>query len=118
MKNVMGDAARFIFGFGLGAAMLSLPVGVKAQAPPQPPPPQDAAPAQETGVVIKRESKLVLVDAVVTDKKGKYVRDLTANDFKVFEDSKEQAISSFSTGAEASNQPVNVQTRRYVILFF
>jgi len=43
----------------------------------------------------------VLVDAVVTDKKGNYIRDLAQNEFKVFEDNKEQSVSSFSTGADA-----------------
>jgi VWFA-related protein len=67
-------------------------------------------------VVIKKESKLVLVDSVVTDKKGNYVRDLAQNDFKVFEDNKEQPVSTFSTGADAATQ-ANGQ-RRYLILFF
>jgi len=35
--------------------------------------------------VIKKESKQVLVDVIVTDKKGKYVRDLAQGDFKVYE---------------------------------
>jgi len=58
----------------------------------------------------------VLVDSVVTDKKGNYIRDLTQNDFKVFEDNKEQQVSTFSTGADAATQ-ANGQ-RRYLILFF
>ena len=36
------------------------------------------------------------MDAVVTDKKGAYVHDLEAKDFKVWEDNKEQQIKSFS----------------------
>src|SRR5207249_12167900 len=75
-----------------------------------------AAPAQQSSVTIKKETKLVLVDAVVIDKKGNYVRDLTQNEFKVYEDNKEQAVSSFSSGAEATTQP-NGQ-RHYLILFF
>jgi VWFA-related protein len=67
-------------------------------------------------VVIRKESKLVLVDSVVTDKKGNYVRDLTQNDFKIFEDNKEQSVSTFSTGADVATQ-ANGQ-RRYLILFF
>jgi VWFA-related protein len=66
--------------------------------------------------VIRKETRLVLVDAVVTDKKGNYVHDLTKDDFKVFEDNKEQAVSSFSSGADATTQP-NGQ-RHYLILFF
>src|SRR5271157_1931492 len=46
--------------------------------------------------VFKAETRLVLVDTIVTDKKGNYITDLTAKDFKVWEDNKEQAIKSFS----------------------
>ena len=93
-------------------------LSVRAQQPPASPPPQapQAAPAEPSGVVIRKESKLVLVDAVVTDKKGNYVRDLKQNEFKVYEDNKEQTISSFSSGADAVVQP-NGQ-RHYLILFF
>src|SRR5438067_11821161 len=57
---------------------------------------------------IKKESRLVLVDAVVTDKKGNYVHDLSQGDFKVFEDNNEQAITSFSSGADVAS-PQNPQ---------
>src|SRR6266567_1109887 len=97
--------------------MCVTPVLSWAQGQPAPPPPPAASPAdQQPAVVIRKESKLVLVDAVVTDKKGNYVRDLTQNDFKVFEDNKEQPVSAFSTGADAATQ-ANGQ-RRYLILFF
>ena len=91
-----------------------------AQAPPAAPilaaqPPQ-ASTEQGVPVVIKQESRLVLVDAVVTDKKGSYVRDLKQNDFKVYEDNKEQSISSFSSGSDGATQ-ANGQ-KRYLILFF
>src|ERR1700730_9747368 len=86
-----------------------------AQAPaqeqrtPAPTEPQPAA-------IIKKESRLVLVDAVVTDKKGNYVHDLAQKDFKVFEDNKEQQIASFSSGADIAVQ-ANGQNQ-YLILFF
>src|SRR5881398_842830 len=100
-------------------AMCAVP-GPSSRAQEQPAPPaqpQAASPAeQQPAVVIKKESKLVLVDSVVTDKKGNYIRDLTQNDFKVFEDNKEQQVSTFSTGADAATQ-ANGQ-RRYLILFF
>src|SRR5712692_8788249 len=90
------------------------PARSRAQA--QPAPSQAASAAeQQPAVVIKKESKLVLVDAVVTDKKGNYIRDLTQIDFKVFEDNKEQPVSTFSTGAGSVTQP-NGQ-RHYLILF-
>jgi len=73
--------------------------------------PAQQAPA--SGPVIRTESNLVLVDAVATDNKGNYVRDLTAKDFKVFEDDKEQAITSFNFGADPATR-----NKHYVILFF
>src|SRR5207237_9215914 len=51
------------------------------------------------------------------DKKGNYVHDLSQKDFKVYEDNKEQQVSSFSFGADLAGQQVNQQTR-YLILFF
>src|SRR5467141_1121493 len=98
-------------------AICAFSAASRAQEQPAPPPPQAASPGeQQPVVVIKKESKLVLVDSVVTDKKGNYVRDLTQNDFKVFEDNKEKPVSSFSTGADVATQ-ANGQ-RRYLILFF
>src|SRR3954467_13221902 len=107
-----------------GAVILSIaPVRLLAQTPASSPTPT-AAPAQDpqsaspaTGSTpaaaapaanaaqngmptIKRESKLVLVDAIVTDKKGAYVRDLTQKDFKVYEDNKEQQVTGFSFGSD------------------
>jgi VWFA-related protein len=68
----------------------------------------------DAGGVIRTETKLVLVDAVVTDKKGSYVHDLTAKDFKVYEDGKEQTIKSFSSeaGTAGGNQ------KHYLVLLF
>ena len=72
--------------------------------------------APGTAAVLRTESKLVRVDVVVTDKKGNYVKDLTANDFEVFEDNKQQRVSSFSFGTDPSG-PAGSQ-RHYMILFF
>src|SRR5271155_776518 len=84
----------------------------QGQAPASP----AAEPSQQSGPAIKAESRLVLVDAVVTDKKGAYVHDLTQNDFKVYEDNKEQAVSTFSFGADTAIQAQG--QKRYLILFF
>ncbi|MGC1493734.1 MAG: hypothetical protein WA798_20405, partial [Candidatus Acidiferrum sp.] len=88
-----------------------------AQQTPAQAPSAEAVPAP--GAVIKTESRLVLVDAVVTDKKGDYVHDLTQNDFKVYEDNKEQPVASFSFGADPTLQEVQEKgQKRYLILFF
>lgn len=70
----------------------------------------------DSGAVIRTETRVVLVDTVVTDKKGGYVRDLAAKDFKVWEDNKEQKITSFSFEADPA-APTNGQPR-YLVLFF
>ncbi|MGA8428264.1 MAG: VWA domain-containing protein, partial [Candidatus Sulfotelmatobacter sp.] len=64
--------------------------------------------------VLRAETRLVLVDAVVTDKRGNYLRDLVQNDFRVWEDGKEQSLSSFSfeESTDAHPQP------HYMVLFF
>src|ERR1017187_4629983 len=93
-----------------------LPVVNAQQASGQP---ADAASGQMAEVptpVIKAESRLVLVDTIVTDKHGNYVRDLTQKDFKVFEDDKEQTVKSFSYEADP-NSPTNGQ-KHYMVLFF
>ncbi|HKW57925.1 MAG TPA: VWA domain-containing protein, partial [Candidatus Acidoferrum sp.] len=98
-----------------------------AQAAGQEPPAQSSASAQnasqapvdatqQPGAVIKAESRLVLVDAVVTDKKGNYVHDLAEKDFKVYEDNKQQPIASFSFGSDPNIK--GPQQRRYLVLFF
>ena len=65
---------------------------------------------------IKVETRVVLVDTVVTDKKGHYIQDLTANNFKVWEDGKEQAVTSFTR--EDSNPDPAHPHKHYLVLFF
>src|ERR1700688_1204799 len=87
------------------AALLALAIDPAARA---------QAPA-DSGAVLRTETKLVLVDSVVTDKKGNYSHDLEAKDFKVYEDNKEQPIKSFSFEAGKSS-PSN--QKHYLVLFF
>jgi VWFA-related protein len=111
-KNHQLLTARLVLGAALGMSCFSLE-GLSAQMQPSQTP--DAAPPQNEQR-IKVESRFVLVDTVVRDKKGNYVRDLTKDDFKVFEDNKEQAIASFSSGSDPAIQASD--QRKYLILFF
>jgi VWFA-related protein len=67
--------------------------GQQGSAPPQPPPVevrgQDAIPTFRSGI------NFVRVDAIVTDRKGEPVDDLTIADFQVEEDGKAQTIEQF-----------------------
>lgn len=68
---------------------------------------QVAPAAQQPGTnttVIRANTRLVMVDVVVRDKKGEFVPDLQASDFKVMEDGKEQTISIFSL-QQPSSEP-------------
>lgn len=93
---------RVLFVLGLAALLVADVVMVRAQE-------------GGGGTIIKSEKRLVLVDAVVADKKGNYIRDLTAKDFRVWEDKKEQTIESFSF--ESGSSGPNAQ-KRYLVLFF
>lgn len=82
-----------------------------AQNPGQEPPA-----ATTTIPTIKAETRLVLVDTIVTDKHGHYIHDLTQKDFRVWEDNKEQPIKTFSR--ESNPAAPSQDQRRYMILFF
>ena len=93
-----------------------LPAAQAQQAPSPQAAPASSQPEQPPAAVIKAETRLVIVDTIVTDKHGKYIRDLTQKDFKVWEDDKEQTIKSFSYEADP-NSPTNGQ-KHYMVLFF
>ena len=97
----------------LFAALLSTGAIVYAQDTQGQPP---AQPPASTGTVIKTETRLVVVDAVVTDKKDNYVKDLKQKDFKVFEDGKDQPIKTFSYEADPMSPLIN--QKHYLVLFF
>jgi VWFA-related protein len=83
----------------------------------QPPAPSEQSASNARSSVIKTESRIVLVDAVVTEKKGNYLHDLTQQDFRVYEDNKEQKIVSLSSGSEALTEP-HRGPKHYIVLFF
>jgi VWFA-related protein len=80
---------------------------------------QDAAqtpPNAASGTPIRRaESRLVVVDAVVTDKKGNDLRDLAPGQFHVLEDNQEQSIKSVSRESVAGAQS---GTPAHIVLLF
>lgn len=108
-------APLFILALLLAAGWLGVRIALapRCLGAAQNPPAQ--APATAPGV-IKAEANLVLVDVIAMDKKGSYVDDLEAKDFHVFEDDKEQPITSFSRSSEAG--PSGPGQRRYLVLFF
>ena len=89
----------------LAAAALAFPI--QAQTPDQEP--------IDSHAIIRSDTRLVLVDTVVTDKKGNYVHDLNQKDFEVFEDNKKQYVTSFSVESGAAGENAR---KHYLVLFF
>lgn len=103
------------------AACLPVARGQQAEpaSSPSAAPAASSAPATAqlpTQGAIKTETRLVRVDAIVTDKKGHYINDLAEKDFRVYEDNKQQEIVNFSFGPQsaAAGHP----EKHYMILFF
>jgi hypothetical protein len=74
----------------------------------------DQTPPTAPGV-IRTEANLVIVDVIAQDKKENYIKDLDVKEFHVFEDEKEQPITTFSHSAEAKGLQ---EHPRYLVLFF
>jgi VWFA-related protein len=74
--------------------LCALTQAVTTFAQKQPPSPTPTPNSQEEVVVIN--TRLIQFDATVTDKNGKAVKDLTADDFEVFENNNRQTITNFS----------------------
>ncbi len=71
-----------------------------AQQPQGQPPPDDGE-----EVVARITTNLVQLDAVVLDKEGRQVTDLTADDFEILEDGRAQKITNFSYVSNAERAP-------------
>ncbi len=70
------------------------------------------ATAQQTPA-FQSETRMVLVDVVVTGRNGEYIPDMSARDFRIWQDNKEQTIRTFSLETDSSaTEP------RRLILFF
>ena len=76
----------------LGVVLLVVGGGIVAaqQQPASPKPPG------EGGVTFRAETNFVEVHAIVTDRTGAFVRDLTADDFDIYEDGRLQKPAAFS----------------------
>jgi VWFA-related protein len=71
-----------------GVTLMGLAVHVLAQQPAETPPQSQAT--------FRLGVNFVEVDTVVTDQAGRFVRDLTADDFEVYENGAPQSVSVFS----------------------
>jgi hypothetical protein len=93
--------ASSVIAFLLVNSPFSIIMAAVAQDFPKPSASSEQSASSATLPVIKTESRIALVDAVVTDKKGNYLHNLTQQDFRAYENNKEQKIVSLSFGSEA-----------------
>jgi VWFA-related protein len=92
-----------VFAVSCAVALLGAIAGLAGQtASPQP-----APDPQQPGLTFRAEVNYIEVDARVVDAQGRFVSNLTQNDFQVFEDGKPQQVSVFSF----VNIPIDRQPR-------
>ncbi len=92
--------ARFLVGLLLAVSMIA-----QAPAPEPPAEPAGQLPLPGEGTVIRAEVNEVIVPVTVTDAKDRFVSNLDASDFKVYDEGREQKIIYFS---RERSQPVVV----------
>ena len=91
--HVVSGFSRTIL--SLVAATLLAAQGLPAQTPaPQQPPP--GKPDAQPPITFRVEINYVEIDAIVTDERGNFVRNLTKEDFQVVEEGTPQTVSLFS----------------------
>jgi len=88
--------------FAVPALLLGLSVLTAAQNAPQGPP--KPAAGEQPPITFKVEVNYVEIDATVTDAQGNFVRNLTKDDFLIYEQGKPQAVSNFSIGMSTSEK--------------
>ncbi len=80
---------------------------------PQEKKPEKTAPkGDKSPFTFKVPVDVVIVNATVTDKQGKPVLDLTADDFKVYEDGKPQPIHTFTLESYKATQSLQTASRK------
>src|SRR5574341_121742 len=87
---------------------IQLAIGVLAQQPqssPTPPAEPQKPQQTESDDVVRITTNLVQVDAVITDKNGKYVTDLKPEEVEIYEDGRQQKITHFSYNVAESSGP-------------
>jgi VWFA-related protein len=119
------DAVTFE-GEAIAVSAPPLPVDPALPAPSPEPDPVVAAPPPAPSMIVRIGTDLVQVDAVVTDKRGRQVTDLTERDFQVFEDGRPRTVtharyvlaesSGAAAGTAAGTAPSPEDVRRTMVL--
>ena len=90
------------------AIALRLNAQASAKTPPEIPIAQQAQDVKSPVFTLTLNTRLVVLDVVVTDKAGKPVDGLTSKDFQIYEDGKLQRIRSLDPPSSHSLSPVSI----------
>ena len=101
-------AGQLILGSLTSSGFAQAPPTQGQQAKPQTEPQEPVRPSDED--VVRITTNLVQVDAVVTDKNGKPVKDLRPDEVQIFEDGRQQQITHFSFVTSESPVPQPLAT--------
>jgi VWFA-related protein len=82
----------------LASAVLVSAVGLVVLLTPQPGPGQGV---RDESPLFRVKVDLVVLNVAITDRRGRYIRDLSPDDFRVFEDGIPQQIATFAEGNDA-----------------
>jgi len=89
----------------LGAAVIGLLLSLGVVLPLEQSARQKPSKNNNEQLTYKLPVDVIVVNASVVDKKGNPVTDLTVNDFRIFEDGKEQPIQTFSLESYGARSP-------------
>jgi VWFA-related protein len=92
MRRLLGSLLMFVFSVPAGFAQQGQPIPINPQSSPPPPEVQEAGPPARGSIRVA--VNLVLIDARVTDRNGKLIRDLKPEQFTVLENDKLQKVST------------------------
>src|ERR1700694_2498214 len=92
MRRLLGSLLMIALSVPAGFAQQGQPIPISPQSAP--PPPVAQGPDQSARGRIRVAVNLVLIDARVTDRNGKLIRDLKPEQFTILENDKQQKVSS------------------------
>jgi VWFA-related protein len=86
------------------------PAETKAPASPTPTPEDNAQEEVDEGEAVRVETNLVTLPVIASDREGRYVPDLKAEEFNVSEDGAEQKVAFFATVSEPFSVVLMIDT--------
>src|SRR5262245_31724164 len=98
----LGEGKYMNFRIAIATLCLGLMTAAAFHARAQQSNTQAEAQSQRSGLTIRMDTDLVVIDVTATDKTGTYIRDLRPEEIQVFEDGQERKINFFAINDKAA----------------